>query len=171
MAAFASSYIPTLASTVTRSADVASVNTLSPWFNATEGTIYAEWDFAGYSSFNPVIDIGTDQNNIMTLSVNSSVVPRFTVVSGGVTQANLTLGSAASPNTTYKHVGAYKENDFAACLNGGTVVTDTSGTVPAATQATLGGTIALTRALNGHLRRIAVYPRRLTNVELQALTA
>lgn len=33
-----SSYIPTGASQVTRAADVASVNTLSPWYNASEGT-------------------------------------------------------------------------------------------------------------------------------------
>jgi hypothetical protein len=39
---FATSYIPTTTATVTRSEDRASVNTLSPWYNATEGTLYAE---------------------------------------------------------------------------------------------------------------------------------
>jgi hypothetical protein len=37
--AFATSYIPTTTTSLTRSADEAAVNTLSPWFNA------AEWTF------------------------------------------------------------------------------------------------------------------------------
>jgi hypothetical protein len=168
--AFATSYIPTVAATVTRSADVASVNTLSPWFNATEGTVFAEYDIAGYSSFNPIVDIGTDQNNIITMSLNSSINSRLVVVDGGVTQVNIPLGVAVA-NATYRQANAYKLNDFAATRNGGTVVTDTSGTVPAVTQATLGGTIGLSRSLNGHLRRVAYYPRRLLDAELQTLTA
>lgn len=168
--AFATSYIPTVASSVTRSADVASVNTLSPWFNATEGTVFAEYDIAGYSSFNPVVDIGTDQNNIITMSLNSSIISRLVVVDGAVSQVNITLGVAIA-NTTYRQANAYKLNDFAATRNGGTVITDTSGTVPAVTQATLGGTIGLSRSLNGHLRRVAYYPRRLLDAELQTLTA
>ncbi len=40
--AFPTSYIPTTTTALTRSADVASVNTLSPWYSATEGTLFAE---------------------------------------------------------------------------------------------------------------------------------
>ncbi len=41
---FPTSYIPTEASQVTRSADVASVNTLSPWYNPASGTFVVDHD-------------------------------------------------------------------------------------------------------------------------------
>jgi len=41
LGAFATSVIPTTTAAATRSADVASVNTLSPWFNSVSGTLYA----------------------------------------------------------------------------------------------------------------------------------
>jgi hypothetical protein len=47
---FATSLIPTSGSTVTRSADVASVNTLSPWWNASAATFYIENTFGGFGN-------------------------------------------------------------------------------------------------------------------------
>lgn len=170
--AFATSYIPTVASQVTRAADSASMigNNFARWYNATEGTLFAQYDFAGYSAFNPIFDIGADQNNLISLSLNSAVNSRLVVVSGGATQANIALG-VATANTVYKQSGAYKLDDFASTRNGATPSTDTSGTVPVVTQAVIGGTIGLTRSLNGHVYRIAYYPRRLANTELQGITA
>ena len=46
---FATSYIPTVASQVTRAADVAVMTgtNFSSWYNQTEGTVYTEYDSAG----------------------------------------------------------------------------------------------------------------------------
>jgi hypothetical protein len=170
--AFSTSYIPTVASQVTRAADNASMigNNFARWYNVNEGTLFAQYDFAGYSAFNPIFDIGTDQNNLISLSLNSVVNSRFVVVSGGTTQANIAVGLATA-NTVYKQAGAYKLDDFATTRNGATPATDTSGTVPAVSQAAIGGTIGLTRSLNGHVYRIAYYNRRLANTELTAITS
>jgi hypothetical protein len=61
--AFPTSYIPTTTTALTRSADVASVNTLSPWFNATEGTIFVE---ASPQASNVASVLLTDLNTAVT---------------------------------------------------------------------------------------------------------
>ena len=160
---FATSYIPTVASTVTRSADVASVNTLSPWYSSTEGTLFAEFSSSGVS-YGSIASLFTDANNLISLVAGPSG-SGFVMIDGGSVQVAIGTRSYGS-----KQIGAYKLNDFATSTNGGAVDTDTSGTVPTITSLGLGnennGSF-----MNGHLRRVAFYPRRLTNAELQALTA
>lgn len=169
---FATSYIPTLASAVTRSADVASVNTLSPWMNQTEGTIFAEYSFYGAdAAFNNTAVMLTDgtENNYEALF---GYTPAYGwVQSGGATSAGLTTGGATAINTNYKSALAFKANDFAFSINGASPATDTSGTVPTVTEMLLGRRVASSKPLHGHLRRVAFFPRRLSNAELQALTA
>lgn len=172
---FATSYIPTLASSVTRSADVASVNTLSPWYNATEGTLFAEFVLNGvvgkYARAVAFSD-GTNGDTIEIRSWEPTSSMSFTVVDGSANQCDITT-SAPVANTIYKYAGAYKVNDFAASKNGGTVGTDTSGTIPTVDRLIIGrsGASDAGTELNGWMRRIAYYPRRLTNAELQSLTA
>jgi hypothetical protein len=169
--AFATSYIPTVAATVTRSADVASVNTLSPWFNATEGTFYGE--------FSTPAQQNTVGNNMNIVSLSDGTIDnriRFTTGGGanfevavsGVAQAS--IGSAYVANTTLKFAGAYKANDFAFSSGGGVPSTDTSGSIPTVSQMQLGDFLT-NRNMSGHLRRVAYYPVILTAAQLQALTA
>jgi hypothetical protein len=168
MAAFASSYIPTLASAVTRSADVASVNTLSPWYSST-GTIYSEIEryASGQNVRGSIFHDGTTSNFIgsseYTFGGQGGVV-----VDSGVAQVS--LGAGGSSLGVKKLAFAFGTNDFALSENGGAVTTDTSGTVPTVT--TLGiGSLTSANVGTGYIRRIAFYPRRLTNAELQALSA
>lgn len=182
MAAFASSYIPTVASTVTRSADVASVNTLSPWFNATEGTLFAEFDFIGLNPASPGINQGvvcfTDEigasNNLGLLAYGDGSASRYGFVFSGSSLVAFLSGSASSVNTTYKSALATKANDFRLVNSGGSVISDTSGAMPTGMNQLLLGNLYFTTNptyQNGHLRRVAYYPRALTTAELQALTA
>jgi hypothetical protein len=78
-----------------------------------------------------------------------------------------------SANTVAKFAGAYATNDLAACLNAGTVGTDSTATIPSGlTRFDLGSDHAgANRVKAGYLRRITYYPRRLSNAELQAITA
>lgn len=94
------------------------------------------------------------------------------ISSGGVNQATLIDSGTYAPGTTYKRVVAYKANDFGSATNGGTVSTDASGTVPSGlTQMRLGQLDAGTGPLNGWIRKITYYPTRLTNAQMQTLTA
>ena len=176
-ASFASSYIPTLASAVTRSADVASVNTLSPWYNQSEGSFYIEaqmaLDTSGNSPSLVSVDDGTVQNH-QAVYLTSGATHRFAyrIRTSNVSQADFFIDQAGSTaGAIVKLSAAYKVNDFAGDKNGGTVETDTVGTVPTVTNLKIADYVGDSLTANGWYRRIAYYPRRLTNAELQALTA
>lgn len=168
--AFPTSYIPTTTTALTRAADVASVNTLSPWFNSTVGTIYVEASNAQVQASLFSTDDGTASNRIVTY-FNVANSPALRVVSGGVDQCNYSAGTITQ-NAAFKLAAAYQVNDFAASLNGAAVVTDTSGTIPTGqTTARIGTNVSLANSINGYLRRITYYPRRLTDAQLQQITA
>jgi hypothetical protein len=174
-AAFPTSYIPTTTTALTRAADVASVNTLSPWFNASAGTIYVEASNVatnvGTSGALVGFDDATANNRIITFVQTNGTQPTLRVVASGATQADLATGPVVL-GAMFKFASAYAANDFAVSLNGGPPGTDTSGTVPIGqTTLRLGVNVASAAHLNGYLRRITYYPRRLSNAELQAITA
>ena len=176
-AAFSTSYIPTTTTALTRSADVASVNTLSPWYNATEGTLFAQaqdMSDAAHASAQPraaSINDGTTGNRIDISRLPASAQSRANVFTGGASQFN-SLNTAWPLSTQAKIALAYKAADFAACLGGGTVASVASGTVPTVSALTIGNvTTGGTSGWVGWIQRIAYYPRRLSNAELQAITA
>jgi hypothetical protein len=174
LGAFATSVIPTSTTALTRNADVASMTgtNFSSWYSASEGTLYAEFALNGIASVSKVLnfDDGSGFANSIDL-YTSSGAPRFDVYFSSSTQAALTpAGGALSINTFVKFDGAYKVNDFAACRNGGTVVTDTSGNIPTVSRACIGNSNLTTQFLNGTIRRLAYYPARLPDAQLVALT-
>lgn len=171
--AFATSYIPTVAATVTRSADIATMTgtNFSSWYNQTEGTIVVSADSTRPSTSTPATRVfsfndGTAGNDIRTGNTST-----LQVVNGGVTQANLTPTPLIPyDGTAFTFASAWSANNFASVTTGA-VATDTVGTIPAVTQFSLGGGPSGIGILGGHLRRITYYPQRLPNDTIQALTA
>jgi hypothetical protein len=170
--AFPTSYIPTTTTALTRAADVASVNTLSPWYNASAGTLYAEFSIPAATASRSQATFGDGTSNErMIISNNTSLTgTAWRIVDGGVDQADINNAGSFANNATVKVAGAYAVNDFATSQGGGTVGTDTSGTLPTVTTLYLGSNGAASYA-SSYLRRITYYPRRLSNAELQAITA
>jgi hypothetical protein len=171
--AFPTSYIPTTTTALTRAADVASVNTLSPWFNAVEGTLYAELTASANTATAYVtLSDGTQTSN-STYFDNDSGNIRNVVFSGASAVAVIGLGAIGSVGAINKVASAYRVNDFAAVRNGGSVGTDTSGAVPVGvSQMNIGASTSgvAVSYINGYLRRITYYPRKLSSAELQAIT-
>jgi hypothetical protein len=174
--AFPTSYIPTTTTALTRNADVASMTgtNFSDWYNASEGAF--NFEFSAYApsvadGFGRVfqVDDGTNNNSIQFLKNNGSSSQYFANVNvSNVSQATLFTPSL-SANVFNKVAFCYKVNDFAQYTNGGTLATDSSGTLPVVNRlvfSNAGGTAQL----NGTIRRIAFYPQRLANAQLQALT-
>jgi hypothetical protein len=174
--AFATSVIPTTTTALTRSADVASVNPLSPWYNAVEGTLYVQAqdmsDAAHATSQPRAVSINNGSNSSIDISrVPASAQGRARIDDAGVNQFN-SLTTAWPLATQAKVALAYKLNDAAACLGGGTVFTDNTVTIPIVSALTIGN--YFTGGPNswvGWIQRITYYPRRLSNADLQAITA
>lgn len=172
--AFATSYIPTVASQVTRAADVAVMTgtNFSDWYNQTEGTVYVSSDYVLVTGGNYRFDItdGTTSNLIRLRSAPSGTTQsRFEVTTLSVAQT--TLSPSTTNSTLNKDAVAYIFNSAAAVVNGGTVTVDTSITVPVVNQMAIGATRLGAGILSGHIQQIAYYPRRLSNAELQRITA
>lgn len=180
LGAFATSVIPTTTAAATRSMDVASMTgtNFSSWYNATQGTLYGEVSSAaqtvgGVSRRIANINDGTEADRITVGWAGETSVAAAFVTDNSVAQAGFTSPSGAYPFPT-KVALAYKAADFQAAVNGSAFATVSSGTVPTVTQMRIGDVVTGsngTQNINGHIRRIAYYPRRLTDAELLAITA
>jgi hypothetical protein len=159
--AFATSFIPSAASQVTRAADSASMigNNFARWYTQGVGTLFADSTqatttantFALLSAGVNIIRIGSGKMDVFVAGTATALITG-TVTSGSIKQA-----------------GAYQVNDFAISTNGGAVSTDTSGAVPFVDSATFSSAVG--NSVNGTIKRIGYWPRRLANSELQAVTA
>jgi hypothetical protein len=173
-ASFATSYIPTVASQVTRSDDNASMTgaNFTSWYRADEGTLYDDSTFIGRAT------VGTDYqtllqgpgsgvDNVISLGVTSGV-SLFRIRRDASDQLNISTGGALLGKMT--RTIAYKTNDMAVCVNGGTVSTDTLGVIPIVNQLLILPRFLGNAVTSRTVRKIAYYPIRLTNAQLQAIT-
>jgi hypothetical protein len=180
LGAFPTSYIPTTTATATRAADSAIVNPISSFYNASEGTLFAEANPRSLTLQPNVSRVfaslnSGDFNNQINIQQRTSGDPDtvefapYIFPSGGPASM---VGGGSLLTTTQRVAGAYKPNDFAASFNGGSAVTESSGGVPSGiTHLHIGlRPNAGTGALSGHIRRIAYFPKRLSNALLQSLT-
>jgi hypothetical protein len=175
---FPTSYIPTTTTALTRAADVASVNTLSPWYNAAEGTLYGEFliPFAVTSGSTPRIAcfLGAGGPNIdeifLFVSQASGKAASGNVFTASVNAGRVDASASFAANTIIKSAYAVKPSDRAVTTAGATPSTSaTAFTMPTVTSMGLGQAAAFF-SLNGYLRRIVYYPVRLSNADLQAIT-
>jgi hypothetical protein len=174
--AFATSYIPTTTTALTRNADVASMTgtNFSSWYNASQGTIVAEYVYSTTGVSNQCaysLDNGTSSETIIMASTTPAI-DRPLSSAGGVAQLTGGLGNYTfTAQQLIKRAVAYKLNDYGTSVNGGAAATDTTYTVPSPDRLIIGAAgYFLGSRLNGYIRRIAYYNTRLTNAQLQALT-
>jgi len=160
--AFPTSYIPTTTATVTRSADVASI----------EGTVFG--DFTRTASTNTQqgrvfsFSDGTNTNLLeiyQTGGSNPAAQIIATTSQAGWIASNFTVG------TSTREVLGYQLNNTNASFNGSSETADTVCTMPnALTQARIGDRQDGVRTLNGTIRRLTYFPTRLPNETLQGIT-
>ena len=172
---FPTSYIKTEATAATRAADSAAMTgtNFSSWYRQDEGAMVAEAEtpYVVPSNIFPQVfylSNGTTANNIR-IAYNTESLSSFGVRVGDVQQADL---NRSVTGRLRKIAGSYAVDAFSMAANGGAVQTDSSGSLPTVTQSNIGGSPSGSVSfLNGHIKRLAYYPRRLANAKLQALTA
>jgi hypothetical protein len=174
--AFPTSYIPTVASQVTRAADSASMTgaNFSQWYNQAQGAVYAESQPISLTSqgHNTAgISDGTI-NNAFYIQQFTNTQVRYVNRSGASDQAILSAGVVPTSNTNYKSAFAYQVNDYAASFDGGTIITDVLGILPSNVNRLVIGNLFVgsSQGFNGTIKKLAYYPIRLSNTNLQALT-
>jgi hypothetical protein len=169
--AFATSYIPTTTTSVTRNADVATMTgtNFSDWFNASEGTLACEFGYIGPPKANGAvasINNNTTSNRLLSVEVGTTSGLIATSTSGfsGATIAAMVIGN------TYSTSLGVNTTQFAFAYNGN-ATTQQAGTINATamTQLEFGGLAGQsTRVQNIYLKNCYYYPQRLTNNEIRA---
>ena len=166
--AFPTSYIPTVASQVTRLADQVSILTSAFAYSQTAGTIYAEADSYNVNGTTWSLSDGTNNERIVSLTGANY---HLGVFDNGVQQAAIDVGTIPTNGTQYKGAAAFAADGFGFSLNGGTVGTAPAGTIPTVTSLRLGmGASTTTVQISGHIKRLTYFPTRRTDADLQVLT-
>ena len=169
---YATSYIPTSGSTVTRSADVANNSGNADLFNDTEGVLYAEIAALANDGTNRAIAIsdGTTSNVVrFYYSVTDNRIVGNVKSSGSnVFSFNNVLTDATD---FIKVAVSYKANDFKMYVDGVQVSTDTSGAVPTGLVELAFDNGASADDFYGNTKAVAVFKEALTDEQLQKLTS
>lgn len=174
-----SSYVATSGATASRSYDnaVMTGTNFSSWYNQEEGSVYSEvkldqkplsgsfnsksWAFWNQGSAPSVFNL-----------IESSDSKWYTYVAyNGTTQAAIGSGFNYTIGSSVRTAVALKTDEIGVSYNS-SILTDTSANIPKdLTMVYIGSRSAGVEPLRGHLRRFTYYPKKLTNQELQTLTA
>lgn len=170
---FPTSFIPTAGASVTRANDVAVMTStnFSSWYNATEGTFFAQATRMSNGTDGRTYEVNDNTgDNLIHGRIGSGGVLRQAVITATVAQVGQNTANATTAGTQFKQINAFKASNFGACLDGGTAVQTLSGTVPAVTQMNIGSGVAFTQPFNGWIAKLAFYNTRLPNATLVSLT-
>jgi len=169
---FATSYIPTVASSVTRSADVASVNTLSPWLNVSQGTFFVQAECLSTAANQTQIALSAGSS----FGAGNGLLVRFntTAIQYGGNSSAIQRNTTIGPGFTQKTAAAFQGTTANLSVNGSAVATmSTMDFTGSGTTTLLFGALTTGGLQQGSLwlKRVAFYPRILADAELIALTA
>ena len=139
-------------------------------YDQDEGAISVEFDIGtGVPGTFPTILFFSDgafTNFIYNFIVGSDGAGRIKFDDGSVTQAEIDAGTS-NFGVSNKMASAWAVNDFSASLNGAAVVVDGSGTIPSGiTELNIGSQLGSSEFMNGRIKSIVYYPKRLTNTAL-----
>jgi len=163
--AFPTSYIPTVASQVTRLADQVSILTSAFGWNAAAGTIATEYYDSGINSALWRIDDGGDNYYFRAIRDTGSMVA--SAVYGGVAYPVYLTATAKGMPT--KFAAGWDAASINAAINGTLGTANTSLTLPTVLIFRIGNN-RNAQYYNSHIKRLTYFPTRRTDADLQVLT-
>ncbi|WP_315807490.1 phage head spike fiber domain-containing protein [Pseudomonas sp. C9-3] len=178
LGAFASSIIETSAAQATRASDIVALTSLSPWFNPMQGTLYVEASVssvpvgnAGATGAGITGNVGIAER-VIGLQFTATLMRAGGIGTGGADTALFSITGTPLAGKIYKGAAAWAAGDARGAVNGTLSAQITTSPIPGPlSRMSVGAITGGSQLLNGHVRAIRYYPRRLSDVELQALTA
>lgn len=170
---FPTSYIPTTTSTVTRSADACYIDgtNFSSWYNSIESSAFVDvlMKNSNGSVGLPAYGFKTSSNSNYHYGFSRDNVNPYHYVN--TSNVNSYLYGTLSSDGNYKACMTWKQNDINSYINSVQNYNTTSATLFTPDILYLGAVTNTSNILNGNIRRFTYYPKRLTNLQLQNLTA
>ena len=161
---FPTSYIPTSGSQQTRSADIASIPVSAFGYNQDAGTVVVSFDTfqdPGDPGSRFVASVGTDG--------------RFCYVNGDYAKAidgtNVATGGQLYNPGAFTTATAFGVSGISMALDGGSPGTGSFDGSWGSGNDLMLGHLSNASQLNGHIKSLKYFPRRLTNTQLQELTS
>ena len=179
---FATSYIPTSGSTVTRAADTAKITgtNFTDFYNQTEGTFFVEADTIN-PTYNDAITGHDGSNNNYTILGTGQSPNRFQIrfddeepfqvlAFGPNSTSAITSNVSLTPSLRAKIAGTVKQNEVRGVAQGEIILNDTSFDMISPTALFIGSLDGSSEILPGHVRKVSYYRQALPNAQLQGLT-
>lgn len=172
---FATSYIPTSGSIVTRNADLANNSGNPSLIDTTQGVLYTETACLVDGDNNRAISIGSDGQNVASIQYNPTsnrILGRYRNAGNFECQVQFDVAD----RTQFSKIAfRYKQDDFVLFVNGVKVgIDDTSGNVLSANTFTSlalnSGMSGVGQPFEGKVKCVAVFKEFLNNDELECLT-
>ena len=144
------------------------------FYNQSAGTFAIEGsrNIAGSTDRPTILEVNTGGEGEDALGFDVNATKECMAVhSDGSQVALLEAGDDVAKNTAFKISGAYASGNYGACLNGGTVVTNSLSGVPTVDQLHFGQSEWNTnRKYNGHIKRVRYWRRRVPDAYLKKIS-
>jgi hypothetical protein len=168
---YATSYIPTSGSTVTRLADVCNSSGSSDLINSTEGVLYVETATLANDGTRQISISSGSNNDKIAIAYNTNGRLDVNVTSGGAYQVIFNYTGVVNPNIQNKIALKYKLNDFALWVNGVEVATDSIGITPVGLNVlNFSSANTSSQRFYGNVKSVVVFKEALTDDGLEKLT-
>jgi len=171
---YATSYIPTSGSTVTRNQDVFTRDGIGSLINSTEGVLFVEMAALSDDGTNRSITLsdGSTNNIIQILFSSVSNTIRFIIRVGGVGGDNLDKSTSTYTVTDFNKVALkWKQNDAQVWINGTQLGSpDTNSDVPTGLNDLSFEYLTVGNNFVGKVKQLQVYNTALTDEQLLQLT-
>ena len=171
---FQTSYIPTTSATATRASEVTEITgtNFSDFHNPREFTLYAKYTLgADASSLGIVYLIGATGADIASVRYSSGSAAQAELSTNGVSLVNIVPTGYSNPGV-YSRAFAVSGSSANQAINGVLPSVGVTGTFAMPTLIKMQiGTDNSANQINGHIAKVAYYPKCLIDEQLQALTA